>query len=201
MDRYTDLDTVLERVWKRLERAAREPGHPYRTLTFGTAQDGQSHLRTVVLRSADSNEWRLAFHTDRRSQKVEDVRAQERVAWCGWDPEAREQVRLRGTATVYTDDPVADEMWTAQDPASLAVYPRSSAPGTPLDAPDDGGQAAVKGASITREDVAPGRPYFAVVRTVIDEIDWLHLHPDGHYRAQFREKPDRSAFEGTWVVP
>jgi len=49
--------------------------------------------------------------------------------------------------------------------------------------------------------VAEGRPYFAVIRTVIDEVDWLHLHPEGHYRAQFQFHPDADRFEGTWVVP
>jgi pyridoxine/pyridoxamine 5'-phosphate oxidase len=201
MERYTSLETVLSRVWRRLERAAEESSRPFRTLAFGTARDGQAHLRTVVLRMAAREKRRLAFHTDRRAQKVEDVRAHDRIAWHGWDPESSEQVRLHGAATVHTDDDVADAMWTDQSPRSLAVYPRPTAPGTPLDTPDDGLQASVQEEPITREDVAAGRPYFAVVRTVIDEIDWLHLHPEGHYRARFRFDPDRQRFEGTWVVP
>jgi hypothetical protein len=201
MDRYTDLDTVLDRVWRRLDAAAAEPGHPYRTLTFGTAQADQPHLRTVILRRADRGERRLAFHTDRRAQKVADLRENDRIAWRGWDPEAREQVRLRGTGTVHLDDAVADAMWADQAPSSLAVYPRPPAPGTPLDAPDDGLLAAAKEEPITREDVADGRRYFAVIRTVIDEISWLHLHPEGHYRAHFHFDHDEQAFAGTWVVP
>jgi hypothetical protein len=49
--------------------------------------------------------------------------------------------------------------------------------------------------------VADGRPHFAVVRTVIDEIDWLHLHPEGHYRAHYRFEADQEQFAGTWIVP
>jgi pyridoxine/pyridoxamine 5'-phosphate oxidase len=201
MDRHTDLDDVLARVWRRLERAAAEAGHPFRTLTFGTAQDGQPHLRTVVLRAADPGPRVLAFHTNRASQKVADLEAGSRIAWRGWDAEAREQVRLRGTATVHTDDAVAEAMWEEQSPRSLAVYPHTKPPGAPLDAPGDGLQASVHERPIDRADVADGRPHFAVVRTVIDEIDWLHLHPEGHYRAHYRFEADQEQFAGTWIVP
>lgn len=196
-----DLDTVRDRVWQRIERAAEDSRSPFRILTFGTVQGDQPHLRSVVLRSAARGDRRLSFHSDRRAGKVEDIRAHDRIAWHGWDPDTSEQIRLRGTATVHTDDAVADEMWDAQEPSALALYPRPPAPGTPLGGPDDGLQASVKEEPITREDVAEGRQYFAVIRTVVDEINWLHLHPEGHYRARFRFNPDRQAFEGNWIVP
>lgn len=201
MERHTELVTVLDRVWRRLQRAAEEPGHPFRTLTFGTVIGGTPHLRTVVLRRADVEERSLAFHTDRRSQKVADLRSHGRICWHGWDAEAREQVRLRGAGTVHVDDAVANEMWETQAPGSLAHYSRSAAPGTSIDGPYDGLDAAVQDRAIRRKDIAEGRPHFAVVRTVIDEIDWLHLHPEGQYRAQFQFNQEQSAFEGTWVLP
>ena len=201
MDRYIDLNTVLNRVWQRLERAANDSKHPFRTLTFGTAQDGQPHLRTVILREVAPSERRLAFHTNRHSQKVADLEANSRIAWRGWDPDTREQVRLRGSSTVHTDDAVAEAMWESQPPRSLAVYPHTEPPGTPLDAPGDALKASVRERPLRREDVADGRPHFAVVRTVVDQIDWLHLHPEGHYRARYQFAPEQEQFEGTWVVP
>jgi hypothetical protein len=123
------------------------------------------------------------------------------MAGLGTDPETRSQVRLHGTATVHTEDDVAERLWKAEEPRSLAVYVRSQAPGTPLDAPDDGLAEAVQARPVTQADVEPGRKYFSVVRTVVDEITWLHLHPEGHYRARFQFDPDTQAFEGSWVVP
>lgn len=201
MDRYTDLETVHDRVWSRIERAADDSQSPFRILTFGTMNGERPHLRSVVLRSAAREQRRLSFHSDRRADKVEDIRACERIAWHGWDPDTSEQIRLKGRATVHTDDTVADEMWETQDPSALALYPRPPAPGTPLDAPEDGLQASVRETPITRKDVAGGRDHFAVVRTVIDAFDWLHLHPEGHYRARFRFEAEQEAFEGSWVVP
>lgn len=200
MDRLHSLDAVFEHVWDRVTDAASDPRHPFRTPTVGTASADGPALRTVVLRSAERAPRRLAFHTDRQSQKVKDLRDRPRMAWHWWDPEAREQVRLRGRATVHTDDAVADAMWADQDPASLAVHVRTAASGTPLDAPRDALGDSVQSEPVTREDVAPGREHFAVVRTVVDRMDWLHLHPQGHYRARFECSPDEDV-EGTWVVP
>ncbi len=201
MHRFSSLDTVRQRIWHRLEAAATEPGHPLRVLPFGTEQGGAPHLRMVVLRDADADERVLAFHTDRRSQKVADIRDRERVAWLAWDPDTKEQIRLQGTASIHLDDAIADEMWAAESPRSLDVYVREAAPGTPLPAPEDGLEETVKTDPVTRDDVSDGRQYFAVVRTVIDEMDWLHLHPEGHYRAQFQFDPDQEGFDGGWVVP
>jgi pyridoxine/pyridoxamine 5'-phosphate oxidase len=201
MHRFETLDVVCRRIWDRLEEAATQPGHPFRALPFGTVAEEGLTLRTVILRQAEPDDRRLSFHTDRRSQKVAAIRAHERVAWLAWDPETREQIRLHGTASLHFDDAVADEMWAAQSPQSLDVYARTAAPGASLEAPDDGLNDAVTSEPITREDVAEGRRYFSVVRTVIDEMDWLHLHPEGHYRAQFQFNPEAEAFRGGWVVP
>lgn len=201
MTRYTNLDAVLNHVWSEIEDAAETPGHPYRFLTFGTVHEQAPDLRTVVLRRADEGTRQLQFHTDRRSRKVEALRQNDRVAWHGWDADARQQIRLYGTGSVHLDDDVAMDLWERQPPTSLTDYVRPSAPGTLLDEPGDGLRPAVRSEPITEDDVAEGQQRFAAVRTVVDRIEWLHLHPDGHYRARFEYDRTREAFEGNWVVP
>jgi hypothetical protein len=201
MTRYTNLDAVLNHVWDQLETAAETPGHAYRSLTFGTVHEQAPDLRTVVLRRASEDDRQLQFHTDRRSEKVAALQQNDRIAWHGWDSDTRQQIRLYGAASVHLDDDVAMDLWESQSPGSLDVYVRPSAPGTPLDEPDDGLRPAVKSEPITADDVAEGRQHFAAIRTVIDRIVWLHLHPDGHYQAHFEYQPDEQSFEGTWVVP
>lgn len=122
MEGLMTLEEVRTRVWRRMTTAAEEPGHAFRTLAFGTVQDNQPHLRTVTLRSVESEAHRLAFHSDRRAQKIDHLRSNGRVAWLGWDPETREQVRLRGAASVHVNDSVAESMWEAEDSSSLGVY-------------------------------------------------------------------------------
>jgi len=199
--RFENLDAVHAHVWKDIEAAAQDPGHPYRQLTFGTVYEQAPDLRTVILRMAEADERRLQFHSDRRSRKVSALRENDRIAWHAWDKESLEQIRLYGTATVHLDDEVAMALWESQSPSSLAVFARPSAPGTPMEAPGDALREAVKEEPITEDDVAAGRQYFAAIRTTIDRMEWLHLHPDGHYRAQFEYPDDQEGFEGRWVVP
>lgn len=200
MRRHTDLSTVLGRIWQRLADAADDPSHPYRRLVFGTVRGKAPRLRTIVLRRVYSDERQLIFHTDRRSQKAAEVRSNDSTALHGWDPTGREQVRLRGSSTIHEEDTVADDLWAAESPESLAVYPGATAPGTPVESPDVRGRTPGSPSQPPAEESA-GREHFAAVRTVIDEIDWLHLHPEAHDRAQFHFDPGRAAFEGQWVAP
>ena len=198
MQRFTSLETVEERVWQRLTAAATEPGHPYRTLAFGTVKSTRPRLRTVVLRGADTGDRRLAFHTDRRSEKVEEIGENDEIAWLAWDPESREQVRLWGTASVHVDDETAQSMWESEDPSSLRVYLQQSAPGKEVEAPTEDTSASNL---VESKDIEEGWPYFAVVRTQIRGFDWLHLHPDGHYRARYEYSAADETFEGAWIAP
>lgn len=197
--RYTSLETVHAHVWDELETAAQDPGHPYRQLTFGTACEKTPDLRTVVLRAADAGAHELQFHSDRRSRKVKALRENHRIAWHAWDTESLEQIRLYGTATIHLNDDVASALWESQSPGSLSVYPRPTAPGTPIDGPEDKLRPEAKADPITEEDVSAGRQYFAAIRTVIGRVEWLHLHPDGHYRARFEYSTEER--EATWIVP
>lgn len=201
MTRYSNLDSVLNHLWSELETAAEVSSHPYRQLAFGTVHEQGPDLRTVVLRRASESDRRLQFHSDRRSHKVRSIRSNDRVAWLGWNTESREQIRLYGRASVHLDDEVAMDLWEHQSPSSLAVYARPTAPGVAIDAPDDRLRPEVKSEPVTEDDVAPGRQNFAAIQTTIDRILWLHLHPEGHYRARFEYQKDEEAFEKTWVVP
>lgn len=190
MDRYTDLDTLLDHVWTYVTDASTTSQHPFRTPVFGTVSANAPRLRTVVLRTADRAARTMGFHTDRRSHKIEQIRSTPRVVWQGWDRDRSQQFRLRGAASIHTDDDVADALWTAASDDERRLYRCSTAPGTPIEAPDH-----------ELDDTTPGRPHFAVIRTVVDEIDWLHLHPDGHYRARFHYDTGHDAWDGQWVVP
>lgn len=201
MDSWTDLNDVLELVWKHLEAGAVDPDHPFRTPTFGTAGHDQPQLRTVVLRTAQHSTRSLSFHSDRRADKIEEIRANERIAWHLWIPAQSLQVRLRGHATIHTDDAVADEMWEAEPPESLGHYLKEDPPATLIENPVDELPDAFHEGTLTEDEVAAGRSNFAVVRTVIDEIDALNLHRGNHQRALFKWDTEANAFGGSWLVP
>lgn len=201
MERWSDLDDVLDLVWTYVEHGASDSKHPFRTPTFVTAGQGEPNVRTVVLREVARAERRLAFHSDRRARKIADIQRNPRVAWHTWDPERSLQIRLSGRAHIHTQDRVAQAMWEEEPPESLDLYLKSTTPGTQSDQPTDGLPDAAKTETLTRDDVEPGRENFAVIRTVIDDIDALRLGRDIHQRAQFAWDSSLERFSGNWVIP
>jgi hypothetical protein len=184
-DWYSELAATFDAVWRELAQgvvdrhaAARHPA----LATVG--RDGGGEVRTVVLREADREAARVAFHTDAAAIKVDEIRAAPRVALLVWNAHDRLQIRLRATAAVHTGAAVAD-IWGGLTAAERANYGGSPAPGTPIAAPDD--HAA--GADARR---------FAVVQGALDEIETLHLGPDRHRRARFTAA---DGWRGTWLAP
>ena len=191
MKRYTDLEALLQHTWEYLEAGSARASHPARTPTFLT---GDASARTIVLREISAEERALLFHTDLRSDKSETLRQEPLVGFHHWNPDRSQQFRLEGRAELHLDDEIADRIWAEQPETAKVHYQKAASPGTPVEGPRSAHPATddVDGSSEPRSN-------FAVVRTVVDSIDWLHLHSEGHYRAQF-EWTD-GEWSGRWVVP
>ena len=195
-----DLPAILADLWDRLADGAARSKSAFHLPTLCTAADREPAARTVVLRFADRDEagGTIACHTDVRGPKVAEIRENPRVAWVFYDAAARLQVRLSGTARVLTDGPVVDAAWEATQPSARRCYLAPLPPGTATDGPAPHLPAAVQKRDPTPAESAPGRANFAVLRTVADRLDWLHLHHAGHLRAQFVRDGDE--WNGTWVA-
>lgn len=181
----TDLAEILTDLWSRLDAGVREDHHAFRNAYVATAcDDGTPALRTVVLRRADRARQTIDFHTDARSDKVSQLRGLPQVTWLFWDASDKVQARLHSTATLHTDDAVADEEWAKLSERTQSTYRTTRPPGDALDAMPRKPPTA-----------GTGREHFMVVRCAVYGIDWLCLHPEGHRRAQFHD--DRA----TWVAP
>jgi hypothetical protein len=181
---------ILADVWSRLAAAGERPDHPFRTAALATlGTDGVATARTVVVRVVRPDAAEITFHTDRRSDKFAELRAEPRCAMLFWDAGDKVQVRLRARAALHTHDAVADALWAMMPPPARAMYASSLVPGMPLPAP-----------SLASPPVAgDGRAHFAAVRCVVESIDWLYLHPVAHRRARF-DLRDGAAASG-FVAP
>ena len=190
LDSLTEDTQVLTDLWSRLLIASHDREHPFQRPQVGVAGlDDEPTVRTVVLRSVDIVERSLCFYSDVRAAKIAMLRRRPRVTWCFWDTAAKLQIRLGSAATIHTDDALADESWATVPRGGRVAYQSDPAPGTPI-------------ADVYRNPPTPadqGRSNFAVVRCVVDRIDWLFLHEDGHRRMMFTLRD--SAFRGEWVAP
>lgn len=199
MERFTDLDLLLEHIWQQVQQGADDPSHPYHTPVFGTVSPEGPRLRTVILRKVEATARSLLLHSDRRAAKISEIDQNPRVTWLFWNPETNQQLRLGGIASLHFEDELADQVWNDSRPASLKLYVKAIAPGSTVDAPQSGLPDSIQTGELERPDVASGRPHFAVVQTTLYTIDFLHLRKAGNYRACFQWQNDQ--WTGAWRVP
>ncbi|MEM9253633.1 MAG: hypothetical protein AAGB29_14915, partial [Planctomycetota bacterium] len=132
------------------------------------------------------------------SPKAAQLADHPRAVWCFYDAGAKLQLRCLGQTTVHVDDALADERWQASALSSRRCYLAPHPPGEPSDAPSPNLPEAVRGRVPDADETKPGRAHFAVIRTVIDRLDWLYLAHDGHRRARFTWS-DQGDLAATWL--
>ncbi|MFJ9448703.1 MULTISPECIES: pyridoxamine 5'-phosphate oxidase family protein [unclassified Herbaspirillum] len=191
----TALNDIHAAIWKALAAGAgpqRTPLTMWQAATNGIgAAAGMPQVRTVVLRDADQQGGSISFHTDMRSAKVAELRADPRIAMTGLDLDNFVQIRLEGRAQICADEAERRAIWSAARPHTLILYRTPFAPGTPLDAPEAG--------HVREPGSGDGYANFCPVRVVLDKLEYLDISPDGHRRAVFRRNGDQ--WPGTWVAP
>ncbi|MGL4635441.1 MAG: pyridoxamine 5'-phosphate oxidase family protein [Beijerinckiaceae bacterium] len=192
---YNDLDETLAESWRLVARGVADRKSGFHHMTIASiGLDGRPRPRTVILRGCDVAARALRFHTDIRSEKVQEIAAAPRVGLHFYDPGAKIQLRMDGTATVHTDDAVADAAWLATRTFSRQCYGIAPGPGTTIDAGEDFFLPPT-----TEEATAPARANFAATVIRIHSMEWLYLASSGHRRAHFDWSSGTLA--ARWLAP
>jgi len=156
-------------------------------------------LRVVVLRRF----WRkppcLAFHTHTGSPKIKELENNSNVYWLFYHTTERMQVRVKGKATIHTDDDLAEEQWLATEFFSRRCYV-GEAPTQTSKKPTSGLPEDLLDRAPTREESETGRANFAVVTSTIEQIDCLEMNVRGHRRSLFVWN-EKGELETKWLTP
>lgn len=172
----------------------------FNTGTLGTQTKSGVNLRTVVIRQVLPDEKTISCYSDSRTEKIQEISSNRAVSWLFWDSERSIQLRLSGTATIHTDDAIANEHWGQTRPVNRKNYMAIQTPGSPLPQPLSGLPEGLDERDPTLEESESGREYFAVVQTHVHFLDWLYLSKEGNRRAKFRYEAG-TVTEMQWVVP
>jgi general stress protein 26 len=191
-----DLDRLFADAIARLEQAVRNRDAAMHAPVVVT---GDGDARIMVLRGVDGDLAGLRFHTDRRSPKVATIIADPRLTLLAYDPVARVQLRIGGTARIETAGPVADAAWAAASPLSRRCYLAEAGPGAVLAASGSALPPEVRDHRPSLAQSEAGRAHFAVIVMRAEQLDWLQLGRDGGTRAQFERIP--GGWQGAWIAP
>ncbi len=190
------LDAVWTHAWARLLAGARGRADPFHQGVLASISATGPQARYVVLRAVSPDEGRVAFHTDARSPKVAELRADPRIAWTFFGH--GEQLRLAGTVALHADDGAADAAWAALRRLSRRTYAVPRAPGTPVATPEEAGLPGLQ-APVDEATLAAARANFVLARVRVEALDWLSLASAGHRRAAFLRTA--GGWQGDWRAP
>jgi len=101
---------------------------------------------------------------------------------------------------VHLAGPVFDQCWARCSLSARRAYMAASAPGSPLGAPGSALPNGLDTRAPSLDQSESGRINFAVIELDVQQIDYLHLDPHGHRRAQFQIDNER-AVKSVWCVP
>lgn len=173
------FSAIEQQSWQLLQQAVINHKAHFHTGTVVTVFNNQPYARTVVVRHTDEEKKRLSFHTDARSEKVQQLQTCPNLSWLFYSKELRLQLRMQATASINTSNAVADQAWQASRLSSKICYTTSSASGTLLTQPE---LLYFNKNHLTTAEEQFARQNFCVVETQIHSIDWLYLHHNGHKR-------------------
>ena len=198
--KWDTLDNVIEGAWGMLHRGASRFNDPFHWPVLGTTgENGNSSLRTVILRHFLLPEQMLICYTDARATKVRDIMNSDAVSWLFYHPKKRIQLRITGRASLHRDDTVAEKYWAATRISNRINYATASPPGTAVDRPSSGLPGFLRDTVPALWESEKGRDNFTAIVSSIDTLDWLLLGPLGNRRAVFTW--GENGMKATWTIP
>ena len=190
-------EIVIQDIRDCLIRGANSRKSPMHSPVLVTA-DAQA--RVLVLRDFDQEAMILRFHTDARSPKVATLAANPAVTILAYDPDAKVQLRMGGTARIERSSEAAQAAWEASNNFARRCYLAEAAPGSLSNIPVSGLPEWADGVLPSDDQIAPARENFAILLVTICEVDWLYLAHGGHRRAHIKlDSPHQPEF--SWLVP
>ena len=196
---YTLAD-IEKDCWVRLLNGSLRAKDALHNPTIANVNSHGVNMRTVVLRQVNTATKQLAFHTDIRSGKCAEIVSNPMVSWHFYDAAGRVQIRAAGTASLHTNDAIADAAWAKSTANSRKIYMGEIAPSLISPTPTSGLPAAFESTDPTLEESEAGRKNFAIIITKIHWLEWLWLNSGGHRRASFNYE-NGGLVGGNWLVP
>ena len=197
---YDDLDLTLKEILGLIQRAVKDRKSGFHNFVLATSFDNKPDARTVVLRGFDSEKMELSFHSDLRSQKINQLNKNKNVCLVFYDEKKKIQLRIRGKTNMRKS---FSEAWNKLTNWSKRCYLTANPPGQKSEKPSSGFPEKFAFDAPSSEETKDGLKNFTQIRVSINEIEWLFLASQGHRRALFEVVKSNSNFliEGKWLIP
>ena len=108
---YDDLDLIYNEIWTSLIRGKKDSKSEFHQCYVSTYSDDYPSLRTVVLRHANKDNLTISFHTDIRSNKINNINDNPNVTVLLYSHDKKIQIQIKGTAEINNQNERTCEVW------------------------------------------------------------------------------------------
>ena len=198
---YDNLDLTLEEILGLIQRGVKDRKSGFHNFVLATSSfENEPDARTVVLRGFDSEKMEISFHSDLRSQKINQLNKNKNVCLVFYDEKRKIQLRIKGKTNIKKS---FQEAWDKLTNWSKRCYLTENPPGQESKKPSSGFSEEFAFDAPSLEQTKEGFKNFGQIRVSINQIEWLFLASQGHRRALFEviKSDGKFSIEGKWLIP
>lgn len=184
---------LFKQIMDHLTQASIERS-PFTLMQLATINSkNEPKLRTIVLRDFNAEKAIISFFTDTRSQKIEEINNNHKVALVAFDPKGI-QLRIEGEANIIQDTQTKKEAWHKLKQHTHLLFKTSVSPGKKIASPHE--------VKYIDEEYGNKEPsiFFDLIDIHITSLEWLDLNENPHIRCFF-EKDKNGEWQGQWLAP
>ena len=197
---YDNIDSIYELIWELLDIGQKDINSPFHQAYLATHNNNYPSIRTVVLRAADSKDKIISFHTDYRSNKINEILKNDKISILFYDHDRKIQIKFSGKAIVNNKNEKSNQSWQESRSFSKKCYIVDEPPGSISDHPTSGFKKQYEIELPDEEILNSGYENFTIVKMDILEIEWLYLYRYGHRRAKFSLN-NKELEKKVWLTP
>ena len=156
--------------------------NPYHFFSLSTLNDQKVTSRTIVLRNIDEDPLAIYFNADYRSPKVKQLLSYNICSILFYDNKRKMQIRGQCEAIINYNNNISKKIWQETPLQSRKCYMGEYSPSEPLKEWHPNIPIKYLKKDPEKSDSESGYNNFTVIKLIINQLDVLELHHDGHIR-------------------
>ena len=184
-----DLKKIEQLIWDFLQQGVKNKKSLFHYPTIATRSENSFNLRTVILRNVISKERIIVFHTDYRSNKVKELKNNNKISLHIYDHKNKIQIQSEGRAKIFNKEKLNELVWNSLSKYTRKAYLLKKAPGKKIKNIRD----------LEYLNNQDGFKNFTIVKVKINKIIFLKLDIDFNKKALIKYGIKNTNYH--WLAP
>ena len=191
---YNKKSDILKKARELLTDGIKNRDSMFHTLTVSTLAKKEISSRVMVLRDHKASKRLLRFHSDFRSDKIQEYKENKICTVIGYDPSMKIQIRLAGKLKVNHKNKKTLQAWQNSQAISKKCYSVKDGSSFKTNKPAE--------YDFHMKDIAVENGYenFCTIKFIYHSLEFLYLQRQGHRRCKFSWN-SKGEINSYWLVP